>query len=167
MTVFLINKQTSKFWLIEISVISNILYRLFKVRFSEVLLRSLFHCIQFSSEFCLSIDLFVPISYVDPASVILLALFLLIFGISRGSSCGMKIQLFIQLFIYSIIRSFNFDFSSVATIGAATARVARVRTLPTFGILTWDPKICSKVLIHYTMDPTIFSTPAAPLVATG
>ena len=49
-------------------------------------------------------------------------------------------------------------------IGAATARVARVRTLPTFGILTWDPqKFCSKVLIHYTMDPTIFSTPAAPL----
>ena len=32
----------------------------------------------------------------------------------------------------------------------------------------WDsnmgpPKFCSKVLIHYTMDPTIFSTPAAPL----
>ena len=33
----------------------------------------------------------------------------------------------------------------------------------------WDsnmgpPKFCSKVLIHYTMDPSIFSTPAAPLV---
>ena len=54
---------------------------------------------------------------------------------------------------------------AIVGIGAATARVARVRTLPTFGILTWDPppKFCSKVLIHYTMDPTIFSTPAAPL----
>ena len=65
-----------------------------------------------------------------------------------------------------------------ATIGAATARVAQVQTLPTFilllllyfiGILTWEagthPKLfCSKVLIHYTMDPTIFSTLAAPWV---
>ena len=57
-----------------------------------------------------------------------------------------------------------YHFSSSIIIGAATARVARVRTLPTFGILTWDPpKFCSKVLIHYLLDPTIFSTPAAPL----
>ena len=57
------------------------------------------------------------------------------------------------------------NYVCIMHIGAATARVARVRTLPTFGILTWDPpKFCSKVLIHYTMDPTIFSTPAAPLI---
>ena len=49
-------------------------------------------------------------------------------------------------------------------IGAATARVARVRTLPTSENPEWiRPILCSKVLIHYNLDPTIFSTPAVPL----
>ena len=49
-------------------------------------------------------------------------------------------------------------------IGAATARVAWVRTLPTFENLTWTRQIlCSEVLIHYNLDPTNFSTPVAPL----
>ena len=66
------------------------------------------------------------------------------------------------------IREETLESRNLLSIGAATARVARVRTLPTFGILTWDPpKFCSKVLIHYTMDPTIFSTPAAPMLLSG
>ena len=39
-------------------------------------------------------------------------------------------------------------------IGASTARVARVRTLPTFGNPTWTrPKFCSEVIIDYTPGP--------------
>ena len=54
----------------------------------------------------------------------------------------------------------------VAPIGTATARVARVWTLPTFGNPTWTrPILCNKVLIHYYLDPTIFSTPVVPWVA--
>ena len=50
-------------------------------------------------------------------------------------------------------------FSFVVPIGAATAQVARVRTLPTFENLTYGtrPKLCSKVLIHYNLDLSINS----------
>ena len=51
-------------------------------------------------------------------------------------------------------------------LGAATARVAQVRTLPNFENLTWDPaKIVKRslLLINYNLDATIFPTPAAPL----
>ena len=50
-------------------------------------------------------------------------------------------------------------------IGTATALVARVWTLPTFENLTWDPpNIVYEVLIHYSLDHTIFSTLVASLL---
>ena len=57
----------------------------------------------------------------------------------------------------SVVFSFN-------RIGATTARVTRVQTLPTLGTPTWTrPIFCSKVLIHYYLDATIFSTSTALL----
>ena len=51
------------------------------------------------------------------------------------------------------------------SIGAATTHgFARVRTLPILLGMQHGtcPKLCGDVLIHYSLDPTIFSTPAAP-----
>ena len=51
-----------------------------------------------------------------------------------------------------------------ARMGAATAGVARVQILSTFENPTWiRPILCSEVVIHYYLDPTILSTPVAPL----
>ena len=55
---------------------------------------------------------------------------------------------------------------SLVLIGAATTRVAWVRSPTIFwkSSMRTAPKLCSEVLIHHNLDPTIFSTRAATLL---
>ena len=87
---------------------------------------------------------------------------------------------FLHSFVHVFVRLFNYcvfcclsiihlpTHKSERSISASTARVARVRTLPTLGNPAWTrPKLCSEVLIRINsilLGPyTIFPTPAALL----
>ena len=67
-------------------------------------------------------------------------------------------------FKYFIPRALMCD-KPIVCIGAATAQLARDRTLPIFGNSKCDPPtiVLSIINIHYNLDPTTYSTTAAPL----